>query len=348
MRNIDGTTGGGQILRSALALSMATGEPVRVNDIRARRKRPGLMRQHLTAVRAAAAVSSARVTGDEVGSTKLTFHPGPIVPGAHEFRVGTAGSAGLVLQTVLPALLTAAGPSHLELHGGTHNAWAPPFDFLERTFLPVIGRLGPTCSARLSRHGFYPTGGGHFSVDVEPCDRLGPLELLIRGAVSSTTARVLCAALPGAVGQRESRALEKATGWPAESIDTVTLPHEEGPGNAIVADVVGEHVTSVFSSFGARKRRSESVADDVASQVARYMATDAPVDVHLADQLLLPLAIGGGGTYRTLWPVDEHVTSHAALLRGWLGVDIAVEPESEAVARVTVTGADLSPRRSSR
>ncbi|HEX3601216.1 MAG TPA: RNA 3'-terminal phosphate cyclase [Lacipirellulaceae bacterium] len=156
--HIDGSQGegGGQIVRSSLALSLVTGRSVVIENIRAGREKPGLMRQHLTAVRAAAEVGSAKVEGDEIGSQALSFHPQEIGPGNFTFAVGTAGSATLVLQTVLPALLIAKESSRLTLEGGTHNPWAPPFDFLDKAFFPLVSRLGPCVTAQLECHGFFP------------------------------------------------------------------------------------------------------------------------------------------------------------------------------------------------
>src|SRR6185295_18962730 len=158
MLKLDGSVGegGGQILRTALALSALTGQPFQIDRIRAQRRKPGLMRQHLTAVRAAAEVCQATVAGDSLGSMALSFVPGAVKAGSYSFAVGTAGSATLVLQTVLPPLLVAAGPSTLTIEGGTHNPLAPPFDFLERSFLPLVARMGPQFEARLERWGFYP------------------------------------------------------------------------------------------------------------------------------------------------------------------------------------------------
>ena len=164
--------GGGQILRSSLALSLVMGRSIRIEKIRAGRKKPGLLRQHLTAARAAAEIGRAQVRGVELGSEELEFAPGVVVPGEYRFAVGSAGSATLVLQTVLPALLTASGPSQLVLEGGTHNPMAPPFDFLEKAFLPCIRRMGPRVEATLTRPGFYPAGGGAFEVAIEPVERL--------------------------------------------------------------------------------------------------------------------------------------------------------------------------------
>src|SRR6185369_8211050 len=171
---LDGSQGegGGQILRSALALSLVTGTPFRIDNIRARRARPGLMRQHLTAVEAAAAVGAARTSGAALGSRSLTFAPTTVKAGEHTFSVGTAGSATLVLQTVLPSLLTADRPSSLVLEGGTHNPSSPPFDFLAKAFLPIVAGMGAQVEATLERPGFYPAGGGRFRVTVAPAKAL--------------------------------------------------------------------------------------------------------------------------------------------------------------------------------
>ena len=174
MLTIDGSRGegGGQILRTSLGLSLVTGRAFRIVRIRAGRAKPGLRHQHRTAVQAAARVGNAEVEGAEVGSMELTFVPGAVAAGEYEFSVGTAGSAALVLQAVLPALLTASQPSRLKLEGGTHNPFAPPFDFLAKTFLPIVNRMGPRVTAELERPGFYPAGGGEMRLTIEPCARL--------------------------------------------------------------------------------------------------------------------------------------------------------------------------------
>ena len=173
---IDGSfgEGGGQILRSSLALAMVTGTPFRIENIRANRDNPGLARQHLTAVESAAALCGACVEGAELRSRQLTFTPGRVTPGDYAFSVGSAGSTTLVLQTVLPALLIGSQPSTLTLEGGTHNPFAPPLDFLEKAFIPVINRMGPKIDVALERPGFAPRGGGRFIVTIEPALKLAP------------------------------------------------------------------------------------------------------------------------------------------------------------------------------
>src|SRR5262245_8429391 len=202
MVTIDGSIGegGGQILRTALSLSLVTGKPFRIEKIRAGREKPGLLRQHLTAVNAALQIGQAKADGIIVGATELTFIPGKIVAGAYRFAIGTAGSTTLVLQTVLPALLTADGPSRLTLEGGTHNPFAPPFEFLQRTFLPVLNRMGPQVTVSLERPGFYPAGGGRFNVAIQPCERLRSVELKDRGEIQRRLAKAVVAGLPKEIG----------------------------------------------------------------------------------------------------------------------------------------------------
>ena len=180
---IDGSAGegGGQILRSSLALSLVTGKPFRIENIRAGRTKPGLLRQHLTALAAATQIGKAKVEGAVLGSKIVSFTPRGVTPGDYHFAVGTAGSATLVLQTVLPALMLASGPSTLVLEGGTHNPSAPPFDFISKAFLPILNRMGPCIKVELERYGFYPAGGGRFRVSINPAAQLSPIDLLTCG-----------------------------------------------------------------------------------------------------------------------------------------------------------------------
>ena len=206
MITIDGSEGegGGQILRTSLALSLITGQPFRMERIRVKRQKPGLLRQHLTAVEAAKTVGCGQVEGAEMNSQTLEFRPGPVTPGNYRFAVGTAGSATLVLQTVLPSLLTASGRSTLTLEGGTHNPLAPPFDFLARSFMPLIHRMGPSVELELRRPGFYPAGGGRFHARIEPVKRLAKFAIMERGAILRRRARVWLPYARNCAGARTS------------------------------------------------------------------------------------------------------------------------------------------------
>lgn len=314
---IDGShgEGGGQILRSSLALSMITGTAFRIAHIRAGRRRPGLMRQHLAAVQAAAAVCGARVTGAEVGSTELVFRPDTPRAGTYTFAVGTAGSATLVLQTVLPALVLTAGRSALTLEGGTHNPHAPPWDFLARAYLPLLGRMGPAVDTVLERPGFYPAGGGRFRVEIAPVRALERIDLGERGAVRERRVVVKVASLSRRIAQREIDVLVARLGWPHACFCIDVVRDATGPGNAIVAEVESEHVTEVFTGFGTRGVRAETVAEAVAGEIIEYLSAGVPVGRHLADQLVLLMALAGGGSFRTLSPSDHTITQRQVLDR---------------------------------
>ena len=323
---IDGSQGegGGQILRTALALSMVTGKPFRLEKVRAGREKPGLMRQHLTALRAAAEICAAQVTGDELGSRELTFTPGPVSPGHYEFKIGTAGSATLVLQTVLPPLLVAKGPSDLVLEGGTHNPFAPPFNFLDKCFLPLINRMGPSVYAYLERPGFYPAGGGRFTVSIQPVASLNHLELLEAGKPRQHLARALVAGLPRNIAEREVKVIARKLGWEADRLRVETAPDSCGPGNLVTVELEYEALTEVFTGFGQKGVTAEAVAEQVVDEVRRYLAAQVPVGEYLADQLMLPLALAGGGAYKTM-ALSRHAVTNRHVIGLFLDTPIAVE-----------------------
>ena len=334
---IDGSDGegGGQILRTSLALSLVTGQPFRMERIRGRRRKPGLLRQHLTAVEAARTVGCAEVIGATLSSQALEFRPGPVTPGDYRFAVGTAGSATLVLQTVLPSLLTASGPSTLTLEGGTHNPLAPSFDFLAKCFMPLIHRMGPTVELELKRPGFFPAGGGRFHARVQPATKLSPIDLLERGSIRSRHARIWTSKLPEHVAERELAVVREELKWRADECSLENVPLPMGPGNAVVLEIEAEHVTAVFTGFGERGRPAEEVAKSAVEAAKVWLDANVPVDEHLADQLLPPMALAGRGSFRTTKP-SLHTTTNAEIIRRFLPVPIRIEPESELVWRATV------------
>ena len=297
------------------------------------------MRQHLAAVRAAVEIGEATVNGDEIGSTSLTFCPTAIRPGRYKFAVGTAGSATLVLQTVLPALMIADAPSELELEGGTHNPWAPPYDFLAQAYFPLIKRMGPIMTAGLVQHGFYPAGGGRFSVAIEPAKVLAGFELLDRGEILQRNVTALVANLSPRIGQREIDVAAEKLGWPPTSFHLDTTISSTGPGNVLLVELQAEHVREVFVGFGRLGVTAEHVALDVVNEVRAYLASSAPVGPYLADQLLLPMGIaawqsGSASSFRTVH-LTRHSTTHIDLLRAFLEIPIDVEREENA-CRVSV------------
>jgi RNA 3'-terminal phosphate cyclase (ATP) len=333
---IDGSfkEGGGQILRTALALSLVTGKPFRIEKIRAGRDRPGLLRQHLAAVTAAAAVGGAHVTGAALGSRELTFAPAAATAGDYSFAVGTAGSTTLVLQTVLPALILASSPSRLALEGGTHNLAAPPYDFLDKTFLPVLRRMGARVSARLERAGFYPAGGGRLEIAIEPPAPLTPLELLRRGEVRVCRARALVARLPRHIAERELAVVERQLAWDKAALTVEVVP-SDGPGNVLLLEVESDAVTEVFTGFGERGLPAEMVAEQAVQQARRYLEADVAAGEHLADQLLVPMALLRGGAFSTL-PLTRHAETNIDVIHKFLDVPIAVTRPDPRGCRVTI------------
>jgi RNA 3'-terminal phosphate cyclase (ATP) len=327
MLTIDGSygEGGGQIIRTSLALSLITGKPFRIERVRARRAKPGLQRQHLTAVTSAAQVGRAEVRGAAVNSQDFSFVPGHVVAGDYVFSIGTAGSATLVLQTVLPPLMIAEAPSRITLEGGTHNVFAPPFDFLRETFLPVVSRTGPRITAELERYGFYPPGGGRFSVMVEPAATLKRLDLNERGPVRAQRARALVVKLPESIAERELAVIGERLGYAGEQLQVVASSNALSPGNVVMIEIESEHLTELISRVGERGVRAEEVARHAADEAAEYLSTEAPVGEHLADQLLIPLALAGGGSFTT-GPPSLHTTTNIEIIRKFLDVEIKLTP----------------------
>lgn len=320
MIEIDGSSGegGGQIVRTSLALSMCLGVPIRIRNIRARRANPGLRAQHLAAIHAAAAVCAARVDGATIASRLLTFEPGLLSPGQYEFDVGTAGSTLLVLQTLLPALSFCTASSEIRIRGGTHNPLAPTFEFVREAYLPLIRRLGFRAEVTLERHGFYPRGGGVIVASIEPMRAGEFLELRERGGVKSRSAHVLLSRLPTHIGEREIQTLRARLGLSAEDCN-VDVVSAASPGNAVHVEIGCAHVSTVFCGFGVRGLPAEQVADGVAEDVLRYLDADVALDAHLADQVLLPLALSAGGHFSTLKP-SGHTKTNAAVLKTFVPI----------------------------
>lgn len=326
MIELDGSTGegGGQILRTSLTLSMITGQAFRIRNIRANRQPPGLRRQHLSAVRAAAVVSDAKVSHAETGSTSLEFTPGKVSGGVYDFEIGTAGSTTLVLQTLIPALLFASQPTAITVTGGTHNPKAPPAEFLQRAYCRVLAAMGVELEIDIERYGFYPAGGGSVSANVWPCRQLRRLDLLERGGLRQAYAQAIAARLPAQIAQRQFATVRNLLGWDEGQVREVLSPVSASPGNAVLLTVDSETVTEVFSAIGDRGVRAEAVAREAALEARRYLASGAAVGEHLGDQLMLPMALAGGGSY-TLDHVSQHAITNAEVITHFLPVTIAFE-----------------------
>lgn len=338
MLTIDGSfgEGGGQIIRTSLALSLITRKPFRIFNVRARRTKPGLQRQHLTAVLAAAEIGRAEVEGARVGSSEFTFLPRETEAGEYLFAIGTAGSTTLVLQTVLPPLVTASAPSVLTFDGGTHNVHAPPFEFVAKTFLPLINRMGARVEIQLERYGFYPPGGGRFSVLVEPTPRLKRLDILERSAVERVHARALVVKLPPHIAARELGIIKQQLHLTDAQTEVAQTNNALSPGNVLTVEIESREVCEIVSGIGERGVPAEAIAARVAEEAAQYLAHGAPVGEHLADQLLIPLALAGGGSYATGQP-SLHTTTNIEVVKKFLPVEISATQTSERIWRIEVT-----------
>lgn len=328
---LDGSVGegGGQILRTALSLSMVTGTPFVIKNIRAKRPKPGLLRQHLTAVTAAATVCGAEIQGASLGSTTLTFAPSRVKPGDYAFSIGSAGSCTLVFQTVLPALMLANASSRIVFEGGTHNGMAPPFEFIERAFLPLLAGMGVRVDVSLERYGFYPAGGGRFVATIHPTKTLSPLVLRDRGALIDVRAEAIVAGVPGHVARREIDTINAALNLNAtdtERSGILQLPDNQGPGNVVLTTITHENVTEVFVAFGEKSVSAEIVASRVVNETQHYLASSAAVGEHLADQLMLPLALAGKGEFSATM-LSEHARTNASVVTQFLPVKIEILPE---------------------
>jgi len=322
-KNIDGSQGegGGQILRSSLTLSAVTGAPVRIHAIRAGRAKPGLLAQHLTAVRAAQAVSGASVVGDTLGSSCLEFVPGPIRPGNFEFAVGTAGSSTLVCQTVLGVLLRVPGASTLTFSGGTHNPLAPPYDFLELVYFPILARMGAQLVSQLDAVGFCPAGGGSFRVELALPRPLAGVEILERPECLSVSAWTLSSRVSDHVAERELATVQEALGL--TSADTRAQKVSSAGSGNVLCIRLGEH--ELVTAFGQRGRRSEGLAAEAVGAARAYLGATHPVGEHLADQLIVPCALAGG-SFRT-GALSSHTRTNIDVVRAFLGSDAVVVSE---------------------
>lgn len=334
---IDGSEGegGGQVLRSSASLSLVTGQPFQITNIRGKRAKTGMMRQHVTAIEAVCAISDSSCDGLAVGASEITFRPGKAKAGNYKFAVGTAGSTNLVLQTILPPLLFTDGPSHITLEGGTHNMLAPPFDFIARSFLPIINKMGPKVSARLVRHGFYPRGGGKIEIEIEPAP-LKRVECIDRGKLCSVNGTALFTGLPHDVAEREVKAAQKILDWKEHAIGVRQLPEDQGPGNILLLEAEYEQVTEVVSGFGKLGLKAERLAKTAANRMKGFMDSKAFAGPYLADQLLLPFALAGGGSFTTVKP-SQHARTGADIIEQFTGRKFAFDQQDNGVFLVKLS-----------
>ena len=344
---IDGSygEGGGQVSRYAMALAAITGRPIRLVDIRARRPKPGLMAQHLTALRAVAAISGGTLDGAELGARELRFDPGRIAGGEFRFDVGTAGSVILVLQALLPVALRAEAPCRFHITGGTDVRAAPPLDYLRLVFLPWLARMGAQVGIESVRHGYYPRGGGAIVVTVAPCRRLLPLVAERPGRLRAIRGVAHVARLPLQIAERMASAAGAAlAGLGPTGIVTRALGEDESSGTGGALVLAAETESGVLGAAAVAERGipAERIGDDVGKALRAEIESGAAVDVHAADQLLPYLALAAGGSRFTTRTVSLHASTVMWLVEQFLPVRFEVTPWHD-VHRVAVTAAGHRP-----
>ena len=342
---IDGSTGegGGQILRTSLTLACVTGKSLRMENIRAARRNPGLAKQHLSCVKAACQICNGQCRGAALVSGVLDFQPGPVQGGDFSFDIGSAGSASLVLQTVLPVLFLADGPSTVTVAGGTHNPMAPPFDFLRETFLPAIADGGFEGDCELIKHGFYPAGGGKITFRIKPWEK-GTERIIdiceLKGE-PQIYARIYIAKLPSHIAQRQRKLLLRS-GLNIQDVEHIEVTDSDGPGNCVMIRLCIGGRTTVFTAFGMRGKPSQEVVGEVVKLAKDFLASGAAVDRFLADQLLIYMAMNShfvkdnkmgarskAGCYTTN-ELSSHLQTNMEVIKKFLPVDFVVEEQKKA------------------
>lgn len=338
---IDGSMGegGGQILRTSLALACITGRHLHIENIRAARRNPGLARQHLSCVRAACEICGGQCKGAAIGSQTLDFQPGTICNGDFSFDIGSAGSATLVIQTILPALFLADKPSTITVTGGTHNPWAPPYDFLAETFLPAIKSAGFDADCYLEKYGFFPAGGGKITLSIQPRqEKLNQSIDICQPAENiQIYARIYTAKLPAHIAQREKKLLLQSK-LKFKNIEHIEVTNSDGPGNCVTLRLYDGRRTTVFTAFGQKGKPSEKVVGEVVNLAEDFLPGGAAIDRFLADQLLIYMAINShfakdsetGARKNACYTTNElstHLTTNIETIKKFLPVDFKIEHE---------------------
>ena len=341
---IDGSygEGGGQILRTALALSAVLGRPVELVKIRAGRKNPGLQPQHLSCVKALAEITGAEAHGAELGSSRLHFVPGPITGGPRRLDVGTAGAVSLVFQAILAPLAFAITPSVLTITGGTHVPWSPPAPYISEIFLPMVERMGLAAGWQLKRGGFYPKGGGEVRAAVQPAMRLNSSDLTNRGALLAIRGISAVAGLPRTIAERQADRLRCRlvdAGYKIE-IEIVELD-AACPGDSVFVWAEFEQTRAGFGALGERGKPAERVADEAADALLDFLGSEAATEGHLADQLAVLMALADGRSVLTTARVSQHLLTNLWTIQQFLSIGVSLEGRLGGPGRVSIDGVGL-------
>jgi RNA 3'-terminal phosphate cyclase (ATP) len=328
-----------------LTLAAVRGFPIRIRAIRAGRRTPGLQAQHLTAVRALAAICGADVQGAVLGSEALTFAPGPLHPGEYRFEVGTAGSTLLVLQAVLLPLALAGGASRITLLGGTHVPGSPPAEYVQAVLLPCLVRMGVDASLEIARWGFYPKGGGQLVLTTGGRALLLPLALVHRDGPLSVRGVSTVAGLPRGIADRQrAHALQRLEAAGQGAVIDVGEVVASDPGSALFLAAHATGSCGGFSALGARGKRAETVADEAVEALLEFAGADVGCDPHLADQLVVPMALAAGTSRFTTGRLTPHLVTALALVQQVLGCPVQVRGEVGGPGSVTIEGVGMESR----
>ncbi len=315
--------GGGQILRTSLALALITGKGFHLRHVRAGRKAPGLQPQHLMSVRAAAQIGQAEVKGASRGSTDLVFTPGRVVPGQYHFAIGTAGATGLVLHTIYLPLALAGGPSDVTIEGGTHVRASPCFHFLETTWKSYLAFVGLSIHLRMIRPGFYPRGGGLLQARIEPCSLRG-FHFSRAEPVTRVTGFSAVAGLPEHIARRQAGRAARRLGQRGLDVDITEETWTGGPGSVLALVLPTTPAPTLFFGLGERGKPAERVADEAVGQALAFLETGG-VDEYSGDQLLLPLAVASGSSQYPVARVTSHLLTNAGVIRHFVERTLEVE-----------------------
>lgn len=329
MISIDGSTGegGGQIFRSAIGLSSLMQTPVRIFNIRGKRRKDGLLRQHLTALRAMKTITNATVEGDALRSTEVVFSPNKIKGGDYTFEIGTAGSTSLVLQTILWPLFYAEEESRVEITGGTHNPMSPPFEFLKDSFFPSIKELGFEAEIEIQRYGFAPVGGGKIVAQITPVKKVTPSNFTNTLDPQHLVLSILGHGLPKHVAANEKEIFEEhLVDYPTEI--RIRNVDSQGSGNVVMALVPNTPFPFVAVRFGQRGSAAAKVAMNLVKDIKLQIASGMPVGPHLADQLIIPFALAKGGTFETS-AITPHTMTQIKMVKLFTKMDINVDKISK-------------------
>ncbi len=341
--SIDGSLGegGGQVLRTSLALALITRRPFALRNIRSRRPKPGLMPQHLKAVDAAREIGRAKVEGDRLGSQLLLFEPSSIASGDFYFDIGTAGSTSLVLQTILIPLSFASASSHVTVVGGTHVPWSPCFHFLEWHWLRYMKKIGFEIRLELGAAGFYPRGGGRVVAMVRPIPQLSPLHLTSRGTLKRIRGISAVANLDSSIAERQKSQAIKRLSDLSEAVEiSVIRLASSSKGSLLLLLAEFEKSQCCFYSLGARGKSAEKVADQAVHELLEFLATDGAVDHYLADQLVLPLALAPETSEIRTSKLTPHLTTNIEIIRMFLPASIDIEGAMGQPASIRIGSAE--------